>query len=296
MKNGVCAIIVTYNIGKELSKCFDSIKDQVEEVTIVDNGSEEETLSVLNDLEARGEAKIFHNTENLGIAAALNTGIRHAAEKTYKWVLTLDHDSEATPGMVERLLDANKALAEQGRANVGIISARSFDRNISRDLNEKKYPGLEEDVKEEKIVMSSGSMINTRVFGEVGFYNESLFMYYVDDDFCLRCLDKGWEIYVCGAATLFHQEGMKEGRRFLWKKFAYKKYDHKARYYISRNAIYMLKKHPGHFGYCFQVALRLIGNFFQILLYEQNRGRLLQFATKGILDGFAGKYGKLVTA
>lgn len=40
----ICAIIVTYNTGNNLYDCFNAIKNQVQEVIIVDNGSNCETI------------------------------------------------------------------------------------------------------------------------------------------------------------------------------------------------------------------------------------------------------------
>lgn len=44
--SNICAIIVTYNIGKDLYKCFNSIVNQVDKVVIVDNGSSKETIMI----------------------------------------------------------------------------------------------------------------------------------------------------------------------------------------------------------------------------------------------------------
>ena len=49
-QNSVCGIIVTYNIGNNFYKCFNSVRDQVEKVIIVDNGSDEDTTSVLKNI------------------------------------------------------------------------------------------------------------------------------------------------------------------------------------------------------------------------------------------------------
>ena len=49
-QNSVCGIIVTYNIGNNLYKCFNSIEGQVEKLVIVDNGSNKETIDVLKEI------------------------------------------------------------------------------------------------------------------------------------------------------------------------------------------------------------------------------------------------------
>ena len=64
MKNKVCCIVVTYNIGYSFYKCFNSIINQVDKVVIVDNGSGDETQKVLKDLQKNNKTHIIYNNEN----------------------------------------------------------------------------------------------------------------------------------------------------------------------------------------------------------------------------------------
>jgi rhamnosyltransferase len=300
MQSSVCAIIVTYCIGKDVLKCYGSIKDQVKEVVVVDNGSDSETVSELKLLEATcSNVTIFYNRENLGIATAINIGARYAVEKGYRWILTLDHDSIATPGMVDELLDAFNRLSEEGVDRVGILAPIPFDTNIQKYLidSDRRCCG----VQEVERVISSGCMIKTRIFEDVGFFTDELFMYYVDDDFCMRCVNDKWRIYLCHSTVLMHQEGAREVKRFFWKKINYRRYDCHATYYRSRNAIYMLKKRYRQEGCSLRVfritcvaAKRMCFDAIKIILFEKQRLRLLSFIVKGVSDGFVNRYGKLV--
>jgi rhamnosyltransferase len=294
MKNGICAIIVTYQIGKDLLKCLNSVKDQVQETVIIDNGSDAETGSVLKEIELTcNNVKVIYNGRNLGIAAALNVGVRYALDRQYKWVLTMDHDSEATPGMVESIINTYDQLATRGTENIGIIAASFVDRNVQTSYGQEKQSKQAGGIKEVSICISSGSTINCAIFKEVGFFNESLFMYYVDDDFCLRCTDKNWRIYVSYAATFIHSEGHRQVRRFAWKNFIYRNYNTIATYYLFRNAVYMLKRHSKHRRYCWEVMKNLCHNVVTTTLFGSNRLTLVSFMLKGIWHGLIGRYGIL---
>jgi rhamnosyltransferase len=295
MVRSVCCVIVTYNTGASLPGCFDSIKGQVERVVIVDNGSDEETISALNELgKLHSNVKIFYNGENLGIAAALNVGVKYALEEGYGFVLTLDHDSQAKPDMVEKLLDTYDSLISQHIDNVAIVEANLFDINIGQyQFRQEIFKGG--DIKEVTL-LTSGSLINTGVFEKTGFFNELLFLYYIYDDFCLRCMESGWRIFICRGAVLHHQEGRKEIKKFLWKKFICRNYSHHAIYYISRNSIYMLKKYFKCHRYCdcYEIVKRLCSQAVQIILFAESKSQLFDFMTKGIYDGIGDRYGKLV--
>jgi rhamnosyltransferase len=297
MEKSVCAIIVTYRIGKDLLRCFNSIKNQVGEVIIVDNGADSETVSVLNDLEKTHEkVKCFYNGDNLGLAAALNIGVRYALERGYDRILTLDHDSEATPQMVEKLFTTYSTLAKQGIKNVGIIAANPFDINVGKYIANENSVNGDCEVREVCHAITSGSLIDSRVFNCVGFFNESLFIYYVDDDFCFRCQNNKWRIYTCRSAVLLHQEGAKQVKKLLWRKYTYDNYDTYAIYYIMRNTIHMLRTYCRYhrYRYCYIPIRRVFVDGLKTILCDKNRIALLGFMIKGLFDGLRGKYGRLL--
>ena len=287
MTNGVCAIVVTYRIGKDLLRCFDSIRRQVQETVFVDNGGDSETVAVLQEIEKmHGDVKVFYNPQNVGIAAAFNIGVRYALDKRYRWVLTLDHDSEAMDGMVDELIGAYERLSDTGAGKVAIVAAEMIDRNVPSPAT--LAPAAVQ-MQEVTTCISSGSLIGCEVFAEAGFFNESLFLYYVDDDFCLRCADSGWKVYVCHAARLLHSEGRRQVRRFLGRPFIYRNYGPSARYYMSRNAIYMLKKHFRHRCYCRGVVKRLCSDAVTTLLFGEHRWTLTCSMLKGLGHGLIGR-------
>jgi len=292
MKNSICAIIITYKIGEELYRCFDAIYGQVDEVVIVDNGSNAETLALLKKLEQKDRIEVFYNQENLGIAAAQNIGIKYAIDKGFGWVLTLDHDSVADEKMVENMLWASDKLKEQGVDNVGIIAANLKDINVETLSREKRIFGEDGQLSQVRVCVSSGSLINVAVFSDIGFFTEKLFLYYVDDDFCLRC-GKNWKLYSCRTAVLNHREGARQIKQFFWKKIIYRNYAPAARYYICRNAIYMFKHHYCSASYCLKIMERVFTEFVTVLMFDEQRWKLLGFMVRGIFDGVLGRYGKL---
>ncbi|MGB7591895.1 MAG: glycosyltransferase [Terriglobia bacterium] len=293
-RSAVCAVIVSYNIGFEIHACVNSIRNQVSEVVIVDNGSDPETRLELEKLSNRSLATVFLNEQNKGIACALNQGFRYGLERGYRWFLTLDHDSEATPGMVAKLLDGWRAAEARG-AKVGIVAANTFDKR-SHTYYLGGYQSREtEVVVEVPTVISSGSLIGKTTFEIVGFQNEELFLYYVDDDFCLRLRRAGLEVFLCPSAILLHQEGNRVSRNFLGRKVLYNNYGKEACYYISRNACYMLRKlwEYKELRYFYRIATRLAKDAVKVVLYDEQPIQKLSFTIRGIRDGIRGRYGQL---
>lgn len=70
-KKEILAVIVSYNCDDKILRCYNSIKQQVDKVVIVDNFSQDEkSKQYLKQLST--EAEIIYNDSNYGIAKALN--------------------------------------------------------------------------------------------------------------------------------------------------------------------------------------------------------------------------------
>ena len=98
----VTVAIVTYNSGRFIQRCLDSVLAQTHlnlEVIIVDNASTDGTRTVLEG--ARERCLVVFNSSNVGFAAAQNQAIRLSRGD---WILTLNPDMLLTPDFVERLL------------------------------------------------------------------------------------------------------------------------------------------------------------------------------------------------
>jgi len=291
-KNSICAVVVTYNIDKIIFKTVDSIKNQVGKVLIIDNGSQRrETQDYLEKIKKKEKDKvtIIFNSENKGIAAALNQGAKYALNHNFKWLLTLDHDSVASPNMVEELLKGYFFLKKsQPKTKVGILAPIPYDYNVKKALVSLNWPG---NIHEAIMVITSGSLINVQIFKEGIFFNTDLFIYYVDNEFCLQIRRKGYKIFLVKEAKLLHQEGKKEIKRLIYRTVTYHGYAPLANYYIFRNGIYLLKNYsPPEKKW---IIRRIIKDFIKILLYDKQRFKSLKFSWKGVLDGWRGRLGQL---
>jgi rhamnosyltransferase len=291
-RSQICAAIVTYNIGEALHRCIDAIKDQVGHVLIVDNGSGEPTRRELNRLTASDSVTVILNERNEGIARAFNRAVQWVRGKGFQWILLLDHDSEANPGMVDELARGYEALERAGIRNVGILAASPFDRNIQQYLYcpPRVNGGLPLLGGE---VISAGSLIRLGVFDVVGPFNEDLFIYFVDVDFYKRLVRAGFGAYICPEAVFLHQEGTKRRHRFVWIDAWYDHYGKEARYYITRNTIYLMKKRLLSRS-DFRVLIgRLWTDHLNILLFDEERFGVLLFSLRGLIDGLRGKTGPM---
>lgn len=108
----VSVTIVTYNSGRFIKRCLESVLDQkypLKEIIIIDNNSTDGTIDILEPFEDR--CRIVYNEENIGFSAAQNQAI---AMSEAEWVLTLNPDVLLLQGFIEALVNAGNMAPRVG--------------------------------------------------------------------------------------------------------------------------------------------------------------------------------------
>src|SRR5277367_6272909 len=102
----VSVTIVTYNSGRFIKRCLESVLAQRysnKEIIVVDNASTDGTVDILEQFD--GQCQIVYNDENIGFAAAQNQAIQMSGGE---WVLTLNPDVLLLPNFIQALVDAGQ--------------------------------------------------------------------------------------------------------------------------------------------------------------------------------------------
>ncbi len=111
-KDLVSVTLVTYNSGRFIKRCLESVLEQKYpnlEVIIVDNASTDGTVDLLEPFANR--CRIYYNDKNIGFAAAQNQAISLSSAE---WVLTLNPDVLLLPNFIQNLVDAGNVDPKVG--------------------------------------------------------------------------------------------------------------------------------------------------------------------------------------
>lgn len=100
----VSVVIPSYNSGRTIRQAVESALEQSVqvEVIIVDDGSQDDTESVLDAYRDDSRVRIIRNECNMGVAASRNRGVKEAA---CPYVAFLDSDDVWLPGKLEKQLE-----------------------------------------------------------------------------------------------------------------------------------------------------------------------------------------------
>lgn len=292
MNDKICATIITYNSGEGFINTFNSVYNQVNKIVIVDNGSEKTTIDLLERLKKEYPIELILCKENLGIAAALNKGVKYALDNGYDWVMTLDHDSNLKEDMAKKLLEAYYRIDEEKRRKVVSLLPRYIELGLDRERQDARYTNT--DIQYVEGGITSGNLVNRKAFEEVGYFDEKLFIDFVDYDFCFRIKEKGLDIVEVANAILYHRIGETKSGRFFFKKVSATNHSPSRRYYITRNRIYCWKKYKGIVDDSIRFDKSCaVKEAVKILLYEENKLLKVKMIVKGIKDAKRNKFGKI---
>lgn len=208
-------------------------------------------------------------SKNEGIAFALNKICQMAMNKGYTWAVTLDQDS-----ILERkAIDSFRNFTSIN--GVGIICPRIEDRNMGTQYA-KTTQGYEYIEK----CITSGNLVNLNIWKSVGGYNEELFIDGVDFDYCIKLKEAGYQILRNNITCLIQEIGHGRKGYFLGHALSILNHSPIRLYYITRNYLYIGKKHSQMTHWMVEVMKRI----FIILKYEENRREKMKYALLGLQD------------
>ncbi len=199
MTSVVWAVVTTFEPDASLADALASIRAQVDEVVVVDDGSGAAADPVLAALSDAG-TRVVRLETNSGIAVALNRGIRTALDAGADAVVTFDQDSRIGAGFVSGLLAARAAAASEG-LSVGPVVPERFAA-VSQVHGATAGGTLLA-----RHVIQSGMLLDRETIREVGGMFEPLFIDLVDTEYELRCIDHGRVVVAAGGTSLEHSLG-----------------------------------------------------------------------------------------
>lgn len=255
---------------------------QVERIYVVDN-SESPVHQVADWLVTLDNVRYLPQGENLGVARALNIGAIKAVEAGYDLLLTMDQDSSAAPDMVEQMM---ACLITSDPNESGMISPFHLTKAV-------KAPNGVKPCQDVMTPMTSGCLLNLRIYQNVGPFRDDFFIDFVDNEYCLRLRRAGYSVLRANYAILQHNVG--DIRTF--GPFVATNHSPLRRYYKTRNRLYVFVEYISSFpAHCLFDLVRLAKEIVSIFLFETDKVKKFRMMLLGACDFLRGRGGRYVRA
>lgn len=294
MGNNIFGIIVTYNPQiQDLQTLIDSMSHQVDTIIIVDNGSSID----FNEID-QPDNLIFHLLdENLGIGHAQNIGVSKAIELGCEFICFFDQDSRLADNFMSNLAEAYYDLSKQG-IKVGALGPLIIDDRTGKQFPFFKYSKLKREVIHPKDsvqkyiethqLISSGTFFNINIWSSETQNHEGFFLEYVDTDWCLRLVERGFKLYGVKGACLIHKLG--DDRKKLLGILEFPMHATYRYFYVFRNGIYCSLFRNFPLSWRIYNVIRLISFYVIMLLVKKDKIKLSKYVALGLNDGIKKRF------
>lgn len=213
------------------------------QVIVVDNGSQDDTASVVS--RTFPQVEVVRSQENRGFAAGNNLGLRRAEGKA---IVLMNSDvlaSFAVLAALLRFLDQHPqvgALSPQLRTRTGAPQAFAYGydpkpgyllrRGLRRLLGRSALHDWAVTSPIEVDWVSGACMcVRRAAIEQVGLLDEHFFLYFEDNDWCLRMRKAGWKVMYVPTLAVVHLGGQSEPERHI----ASRHYRDSLRYFYQKH-------------------------------------------------------------
>ncbi len=221
------AIVVTYNSAASIGSCLEALAAEECEIIVVDNASQDNTVSRVQEVAARHEIQLLRISRNLGFGAGVNQGARAASGEV---LLILNPDAVTESGSIRALVDCFRStdaaavggslLTTEGQPQRGFafrrlptVTSLIFEVLLINHLwpgnpVNRRYRCLDADYSlPQQVEQPAGAClaVTREGFEAIGGFDPCFYpVWFEDVDLCKRLLDSGRKIVFCPGAHFRH--------------------------------------------------------------------------------------------
>jgi GT2 family glycosyltransferase len=187
--------------------------------------------------------------ENLGFAGGNNVGLRYALATGADYFWLLNNDTVVSPNALGEMV----SCAEE---NNGIIGAALHYYHVPDKIQAygggyfSQATGMVRTVTSTRpnhldFINGASFLFSSQILQSVGYFDENIFLYFEENDYCIRARIKGYRCFPSNA-VVYHKHGASSGNTddsFAWR-------------HVLKNKAYVLRK---HFGYGFWLLFFIFG-------------------------------------
>ena len=268
----ITIVITSFRSDIMIKNCLNSIDRQCK-VILVENSN---NLQLKNSIEIEfSNVECILTGENLGYGKANNIGLKKV--KT-KYALILNPDTTIYSSTLENFFKTAKLIPDF--AIIGPLIKEKNNENNKIDLKNSS-PILVNNVK------GFAMFLNLSEFKDIGFFDESFFIYFEEIDLCKRLVENHKKIYLAPSIKIDHKGGQSHD------KSVNKAIELSRNWHWMWSTFYYHKKYKGFFISLLIIFPKLISAIFRVLLYSlvanKDKKEIYYHRYLGLINAIVGK-------
>ena len=279
-RQNLSVVIVSFKSDHVIHRCISSIDKEIE-IIVIENSNNVKLKKKIED--QYENVKCILSSKNIGMGAGNNVGIKNINND---FVLILNPDVILEKNAINEIINASKSLDSFGL--IAPISDKPQFPNYKfySDENHKF-----DQVKPFRVKTVDGySMLlnlkRLRKLNNFNFFDENIFLYLENDDFCKRLKSNNENIYIVPKSKVHHFGGeavdpkyqneieLSRNWHWMWSKF------------------YFNKKHYGYFRALISIFHNLISAkikfFYFLIILNSHKRKIYQMRLSGLVNSMIG--------
>lgn len=212
MQTNLTIIVLTYNSQEVIEGCLSNINYDKYKVIVVDNGSSDDCVKLVR--EKFPLTHIIEIGKNIGFGRANNVAL---SKVDTEFALVLNPDAIIKEVDINKVLDVMKS--DKSIATSGPMVFEEYD--VSNEMIENYKQKMERDFStikdmyyekfsygyDSRFISGACIFLRMEIFNKIGFFDERIFMFYEDDELCLRAKNNGYKNITLNTAIFNHIGG-----------------------------------------------------------------------------------------
>ena len=280
-RQNLSVVIVSFKSDHVIHHCINSIDKEIE-IIVIDNSNNTKFKKSIE--EQYKNVKCILSSNNIGMGAGNNVGIKNTSKD---FALILNPDVILEKNSIEEIIKASKSLEPFGV--IAPISDKIQFPNYKLYKNENHKFDQSNPFKV-KTVDGYSMLLNLkrlRKLDNFNFFDENIFLYLENDDFCKRLSLNNENIYIVPKSKIRHLGGeavdpkyeyeieLSRNWHWMWSKF------------------YFNKKHYGYFNALLKILNNLISAkikfFYYFITFNNSKRKIYLMRLSGLLNSMIGK-------
>lgn len=234
----VGAVVVTHHSAAVIEACLQSILPAAQ-ILVIDNASRDDTTQRVARTAAN--ARITRNSTGVGYGNAASQGL---ATIETEFALLINPDAIVEPDAIAHLVAAADAYPDGALFGPTILNpdgsiepnhdVKLFDRRIYAPHGAAGHPSGPCCA---EFLSGAVHLLRMSAYREIGPFDPNFFLYYEDDDYCMRLRNAGFNLIMVPDAVVSHVGGgsVRPSLHYHWEKY----------WHMAWSRQYLEEKHRG---------------------------------------------------